>query len=124
MEIVYTDKAPKPVGPYSQGIIVQGFIFVSGQIGIDPKTNEFVKGGVEEETSQVIENIRVILEEVGSGLDRVVKADVYLTDLKEFGLMNKIYEKYFSKNKPARVTVGVSALPKNAKVEISVIALK
>lgn len=124
MEIIYTDKAPKPIGPYSQGIIAQNFIFLSGQIGIDPKTGELVKGGIEEETSQVIENIRAILEEAGSGLDRVIKADVYLADLKDFGSMNKIYERYFSKNRPARVTVGVGALPKNARVEISVIALK
>ncbi len=124
MEIIYTDKAPKPIGPYSQGVIAKNFIFLSGQIGIDPKTNELVKGGIEEETSQAIENIRAILEEVGSGLDKVVRVDVYLADLKDFSLMNKVYEKYFSKNRPSRVTLGISALPKNARVEISVIAYK
>ena len=124
MEIIYTDKAPEPIGPYSQGIAIQDFIFLSGQIGIDPKTNELVKGEIEEETSQVIENIKAVLEEVGSGLDKVIKVDVYLADLKDFGLMNKVYERYFSKSKPARVTIGVDALPKSAKVEISVIALK
>ena len=124
METVYTDKAPKPIGPYSQAIIAQGFVFVSGQIGVDPKKGELAPGGIREETKQTLENIQAILEESGSGLDKVVKVEVYMADLGEFGEMNEIYNRYFPNNPPARVTVGVETLPKKARVEISVVALR
>ena len=122
MRIINTDKAPKAIGPYSQGVISNGFIFVSGQIALDPDTNSLISGGIEEQTLGVLENIEAILEAAGSSKEKVVRCDVFLTDLKLFPDFNKAYEKFFGEHKPTRVTVEVSSLPKGALVEISAVA--
>ena len=121
MEKISTKKAPKAIGPYSQAIKAGGFIFCSGQIAIDPKTNEFKPGTIIEETTRVIENLKAVLEQAHSGLEKTIKVTVYLLNIDNFTEMNKVYEKYFL-NKPARSTIEVSKLPKGAKVEIDVIA--
>jgi len=112
------------IGPYSQAIKVGDLLFISGQISIKPETNEFVDGEVEVQTGQVLENIKAILEAVDSSLEDVVKVTIYLQDIKDFVLVNKIYSKYFENSLPARATVEVSNLPKNAKLEIDAIAIK
>ena len=122
-DIVQTDTAPKAIGPYSQAIKAGGFLFASGQIPIDPLTGQFVAGGIAEQTEQVMKNLSAVLGAAGSGLDRVVKATVFLADMNEFGLMNEVYGKYFSSDPPARATVEVARLPRDARVEIDVIAL-
>lgn len=121
-KVVYTDKAPKPIGPYSQAIIAGNFVFVAGQIPIDPETGEIVQGGIEEQTRRVLENIKAILEAAGSSLDKVVRVQVFLADLKLFKKFNKVYAEYFKENPPARVTVEVSSLPKGVLLEVDVIA--
>ena len=121
MEKISTKKAPKAIGPYSHAIKAGGFVFCSGQIAIDPKTNEFKPGTIIEETTRVIENLKAVLEQANSGLEKTIKVTVYLLNIDNFTEMNKVYEKYFL-NKPARSTVEVSKLPKGAKVEIDVIA--
>ncbi len=123
-EVVYTDKAPKPIGPYSQAIRVGKFLFVSGQIAIDPETGELVGGGIKEQAKRVIENIKAILEAAGYTLDDVVKVTVYLKDIKHYKDFNEIYAQYFKHNPPARVVVEVSRLPKDALLEMEVIAYK
>jgi 2-iminobutanoate/2-iminopropanoate deaminase len=123
--IIYTEKAPEPVGPYSQGILADGtFIFTAGQIPIDPKTNQIVQGDIKVQTRQVIENLKAVLEAEGIGLENVVKVTVYMRDLSEFAQMNEVYAEYFGKSPPARTTVEVSRLPKDVKIEIDVIAVK
>ena len=122
MQTIYTDKAPKPIGAYSQAIKYAGLVFVSGQIAIDPKTNEFVNGTIEEQTKIVMENIKAILEEAGLDLSCVIKTTIYLKNINDFPKVNKIYGEYFKGHKPARATVEVSNLPKNALIEIEVIA--
>ncbi len=122
-EIINTDKAPKTIGPYSQAVKANGFIFVSGQIPIDPDTNDLVKGDVAEQTRQVIKNIKNIIEASGSGLEDVVKTTVYLRDLKKFGDMNRAYNEFFTTLFPARATVEVSNLPKGADIEIDAVAV-
>ena len=122
-DIVQTDTAPKAIGPYSQAIKAGGFLFVSGQIPIDPASGQFVSGGITEQTEQVMKNLSAVLEAAGSGLERVVKATVFLADMDEFVAMNQVYGKYFSSNPPARATVEVARLPRDARVEIDVIAL-
>ena len=109
------------IGPYSQAIKAGGFVFCSGQIAIDPKTNEFKPGTIIEETTRVIENLKAVLEQANSGLEKTTKVTVYLLNIDNFTEMNKVYEKYFL-NKPARSTIEVSKLPKGAKVEIDAIA--
>jgi len=121
MEKILTDKAPKAIGPYSQGITSGGLVFCSGQVAIDPKTNEFQPGTIGEETTRVIENLKAVLEQAHSGLEKTIKVTVYLSNIDNFAEMNKIYETYFS-HKPARSTVEISRLPKGAKIEIDVIA--
>jgi 2-iminobutanoate/2-iminopropanoate deaminase len=121
-EIIRTEKSPLPIGPYSQGIKWKNFIFISGQIPIDPQTNMIVKGDIVIQTKQVIENIRNILIKAGGDLKNVVKTTIYLKNLNDFEKMNYVYAQYF-KNKPARTTVEVSNLPKNALIEIDVIAI-
>ncbi|HXM35494.1 MAG TPA: RidA family protein [Pyrinomonadaceae bacterium] len=123
MDIVQTDSAPEAIGPYSQGIKAGGFLFVSGQIPIDPRSGQFVPGGIAEQTEQVMKNLSAVLQAAGTGLDRVVKATVFLADMDEFVAMNQVYGKYFSSNPPARATVEVARLPRDARVEIDVIAL-
>ncbi|PVU68262.1 deaminase [Sulfolobus sp. SCGC AB-777_G05] len=123
-EIIFTQNAPKPVGPYSQAIKVGNTIYVSGQIPIDPKTGEVVKGGIREQTRQVLDNIKNILEAGGFSLRDVVMVFVFLKDLSTFNEFNEIYTEYFKENPPARVTAEVSRLPKDVLIEISVIGSK
>jgi len=118
---ISSKKAPKAIGPYSQAIKAGSFIFCSGQIAINPKTNEFKPGTIIEETTRVIENLKAVLEQANSGLEKTIKVTVYLLNIDNFTEMNKVYEKYFL-NKPARSTIEVSKLPKGAKIEIDVIA--
>ena len=122
-EVVKTDRAAAPIGPYSQAIKANGFVFVAGEKGIDPKTGKMVSGGTAAETRQTLENIKVILEEAGSGFDLAVSSAVYMTDLSEFSVMNGVYADYFKVNPPGRTTVGVTSLPAGAHVEITVTAL-
>jgi 2-iminobutanoate/2-iminopropanoate deaminase len=122
-KIIETQKAPSPIGPYSQAILANGFIFVSGQIPVDPITGIMASGGVAEQTRQVIKNIAAILESAGSGLEKIVKTTVFLADLEDFPSFNSVYAEFFSEDAPARATVEVARLPKNALVEIEVIAV-
>lgn len=121
-KIVKTDKAPSAIGPYSQAVIVNNILYCSGQIALDPETMEMVGSSVEEQTKQVMENIEQILLEAGSNFSKVVKCSIFLDSMDDFKTVNEIYGSYFKENPPARETVEVSTLPKNAKVEISCIA--
>lgn len=121
---IATDKAPQAIGPYSQAVEAGGFIFVSGQIPLVPATGEIVKGDIEAQTTQVLENLREILTAAGSSLAQAVKTTVYLTDITDFSRVNDVYARYFTKESPARVCVEVSDLPKQALVEIDVIAAR
>jgi 2-iminobutanoate/2-iminopropanoate deaminase len=123
MESIQTDRAPQAIGPYSQAIKANGFIFASGQIPLDPATMRIVEGGIEEQTGRVLDKLKAVLEAAGSSLDRVVKTTVYLADMGEFAAMNEIYARYFGATKPARATVQVARLPRDVKVEIDVVAL-
>ena len=120
--IIKTDQAPAAIGPYSQAIRIGDFLYTSGQIALDPLSGEFLSGEIEQETERTMQNIIAILEADGLSLDNVIKTTVYLSDLRCFVRMNKVYEKYFSENKPARACVQVAALPMGAKVEIDAIA--
>jgi 2-iminobutanoate/2-iminopropanoate deaminase len=120
---VQTDSAPAAIGPYSQAISVNGLVFASGQIPIDPKTGEFVTGGISEQTEQVLKNLAAVLEAAGSSLDKVVKTTVFLIDMKEFAAMNEVYGKFFTGAPPARATVAAAGLPRDARVEIEAVAL-
>jgi len=122
-ERILTDKAPVAIGPYSQAIRAGGFVFVSGQIPIDPATGEFVAGGIGEQTERVLQNLSAVLEAAGSGLDQVVKTTVFLADMKEFAAMNDVYAKFFTGAPPARATVAAAGLPRDARVEIEAVAL-
>lgn len=119
---ILTNQAPKPIGPYSQAVISGGFLFASGQIPIDPRTNELVTGDIEAQTEQVLKNLSAILKEAKMGPDNVVKTTVYLQDLADFPRMNEVYGRYFAKQPPARSTVQAAALPRGVRVEIDVIA--
>ncbi|CUU04355.1 endoribonuclease L-PSP [Candidatus Thermokryptus mobilis] len=121
--IIYTEKAPKPIGPYSQAVIAGNLIFTAGQIPIDPTTNQVVQGDIKEQTRRVLENLRAILEAVGSTFDDVVKVTIYMKDLNEFSAMNEVYSEYFKNSPPARTTVEVSRLPRDVKIEIDLIAI-
>jgi len=120
---IQTDSAPAAIGPYSQAIRANGFVFVSGQIPIQPETGEFVPGGIAEQTEQVLKNLSAVLEAAGSSLLQVVKTTVFLADMKEFSEMNQVYGKYFGDTPPARATVAAAGLPRNARVEIEAVAL-
>ena len=120
--IIQTELAPAAIGPYSQAIRIGDFLYTSGQIALDPKSGKFLSGEIKEETEQTLRNISAILQADGLELENVIKTTVYLSDLNDFVQMNQIYEKYFSKNKPARACVQVAALPKGAKIEIEAIA--
>lgn len=122
MRTISTDRAPKAIGPYSQGIAASGFLFLSGQVPLDPGTGQLVQGTVQEEVARVLDNLKGVLETAGSGLDRVVRTTVYLTSLEDFAAMNEVYARYFGEHRPARSTVQVSALPRGARVEIDAIA--
>ncbi|MBU4077474.1 MAG: RidA family protein [Euryarchaeota archaeon] len=121
-EIVKTSKAPDAIGPYSQAVKINKMVFLSGQIAIDPKTQQFIDGNIETQTKMVLDNLKAVVEAAGSSLESVVKTTIYLTDINDFSKVNEIYASYFSTGKPARSTVCVSALPKNAKIEIDAIA--
>jgi 2-iminobutanoate/2-iminopropanoate deaminase len=121
-DVVLTDRSPKPIGPYSQAIRTNGFLYVSGQVALDPKTGEFVGTDIRQQTERTLENIKGILEAAGSNLHHVVKATVFLKDMNDFAAMNEAYAKYFNLAPPARSTVQVARLPKDALVEIEVVA--
>ncbi len=121
-DVILTDRGPKPIGPYSQAIRTNGFLYVSGQVALDPKTGEMRGTDVREQTERVFENIKGILEAAGSNLHHVVKTTVFLKDMNDFSAMNEVYAKHFTQAPPARSTVQVSRLPKDALVEIEVIA--
>jgi len=123
-KIVFTEKAPKPIGPYSQAILIGNMMFLSGQIPIDPETNRIIGGSIKEQTRRVLENIKTVLESEDFSLDDVVKVTVFLKDLSIFGEFNEVYGEYFSSNPPARTTVEVSNLPKGVLIEIDAIAIK
>ncbi len=123
IQVIKTEKAGPPVGPYSQGIKAGGFVFVAGEKGIDPTTGKIVPGGIEAETRRTLENIKAILEAAASGMDLAVQTFVFMTDLSDFPKMNAIYAEYFKANPPGRTTVEVRSLPAGAHVEITVTAL-
>jgi 2-iminobutanoate/2-iminopropanoate deaminase len=123
IQVIKTDKAGPPVGPYNQGIKAGGFVFVAGEKGIDPVTGKIVPGGIQAETRRTLENIKAILEATGSSMDLVVSSFVFMTDLGDFPKMNAIYAEYFKANPPGRTTVEVKGLPAGAHVEITVTAL-
>jgi 2-iminobutanoate/2-iminopropanoate deaminase len=124
MTIINTNNAPAPIGPYSQATIAGNFVFVSGQIPLNPATGELITTGITDEAVMVMENIKAILTEAGIGFENIVKTSIFLTDMGNFGQVNEVYGKYFTANFPARETVQVSGLPKGVNVEISVIAVK
>jgi 2-iminobutanoate/2-iminopropanoate deaminase len=121
-DVVLTARGPKPIGPYSQAIRSSGFVFVSGQVALDPQTGEFVGKDVRQQTERVMENLKGILEASGASLNQVVKTTVFLQDMNDFAAMNEVYARYFTSAPPARSTVQVARLPKDALVEIDVIA--
>ena len=122
-EIIRTESAPAAIGPYSQAVRAGGFVFASGQIPLDPATGTMVAGGITEQTEQVMRNLSAVLEAAGTGLDRVVKTTVFLADMNDFAAMNEVYGRYFKENPPARATVQAARLPRDARVEIEVVAL-
>lgn len=121
-EVVLTPRGPQPIGPYSQAVKANGLVFVSGQIALDPQSGEFVGAEVRQQTERVLENLKAILEAAGTSLKHVVKTTVFLKDMNDFPAMNEAYAKYFSATPPARSTVQAARLPKDALVEIDVIA--
>ncbi len=123
IETVATDRGPKAIGPYSQAVRANGFVFLSGQIPLDPKTQLVVEGDVAVQTERVLENLKGVVEAAGSSLQHVVKTTVFLSDMNDFAAMNEVYSRYFTAHKPARSTVEVSRLPKDVRVEIDLIAL-
>ena len=123
IEPVSTDRGPKAIGPYSQAVKANGFVFLSGQIPLDPQTQQIVEGDIAAQTERVLENLKAIVEAAGSSIARVVKTTVFLADMKDFAAMNDVYSRYFLAHPPARSTVEVARLPRDARVEIDVIAL-
>ncbi|MHB8753484.1 MAG: RidA family protein [Candidatus Acidiferrales bacterium] len=122
-EVISTDRGPKAIGPYSQAVRANGFIFISGQVAFDPVTSQIVEGDIAKQTERVMENLKAIVEAAGSMLDKVVKTTVFLKDMGEFAKMNEVYGRYFPANAPARATVEVARLPRDVRVEIELIAL-
>lgn len=123
-KIIQTNDAPAPIGPYNQAIQMGNFLFVSGQIPLDPVTGDIVCSGIQDETKMVMQNLAAILNSAGMSFDNVVKSTIFITDMQQFSEINSVYGSYFTKDAPARETVQVSALPKGVNVEISVIAAK
>jgi len=119
---ISTDQAPAAIGPYSQAVAVDGWLFTAGQLGLDPATGEFVSGGVQEQTRRALENAAAILADAGSGFADVVKTTVFLKDMNDFAAMNEIYAEFFAQDPPARSAVQVAKLPKDGLVEIEIIA--
>jgi 2-iminobutanoate/2-iminopropanoate deaminase len=122
-QIIQTNKVPAPIGPYSQAVIANGFLFASGQIAFDPATGELVLSSIEAETKQVMENIKAILEEAKINFDHIVKTSIFLSNMDLFAAVNQVYGSYFSADFPARETVAVKTLPRNVNVEISITAV-
>ncbi|MDI3527352.1 MAG: 2-iminobutanoate/2-iminopropanoate deaminase [Tenuifilum sp.] len=123
-KVICTEKAPKAVGPYSQAVEANGMVFISGQIPIDPESGKIVKGGIKEQTEQVLKNIGAILAEAGLDYSNVVKTTCLLSDMDNFAAMNEVYSKYFSEEKPARAAFGVARLPLDVMIEIECIAVR
>jgi 2-iminobutanoate/2-iminopropanoate deaminase len=123
MDFVATQDAPKAIGPYSQAVKTNGFVFTSGQIALDPASGNLVEGTFEDQVHRVFRNLEAVLREAGSGFEQVVKSTVYLSDMANFVALNGIYAEYFGSHKPARTTIAASGLPKGALVEIDVVAL-
>ncbi|HNO93753.1 MAG TPA: RidA family protein [Anaerolineales bacterium] len=122
-QVIHTEKAPKAIGPYSQAIHIGNLVYTAGQVALDPATMELVAGGVEEQTRQVLANLTNVLEAAGTSMSKVVKTTVFLKTMDDFTKMNAVYAEVFGENPPARTTVAVSGLPKNALVEIECVAL-
>jgi len=122
-KVIQTEKAPKAIGPYSQAIQAGNFLFLSGQIPLDPKTGELVKGDIRQQTKQVLENIKGVMESQKLGMENVVKATIFLKDIGNFNQVNEVYATYFPSSPPARSTVEVAKLPRDADIEIEAIAL-
>lgn len=123
-EIIFTEKAPKAIGPYSQAVKVSNMLFVSGQVPLNPDTMEIVSDCVKEQTEQVMQNLKAILTEAGYNFEDVVKTTIFIKDMNDFASINEVYGQYFTQLKPARATVEVARLPKDVKVEIELIAVK
>ncbi len=122
MNAIHTEKAPAAIGPYSQAIEVNGLVYTSGQIPVDPATGEFAEGGIKEQTRQSLTNVKNILEQAGTGMDKVIKTTVFLNDMNDFAAMNEVYAEFFQQPYPARSAVAVGKLPKGPLVEIEVVA--
>jgi 2-iminobutanoate/2-iminopropanoate deaminase len=122
-KIISTDRAPKAIGPYSQAVISNGFAFLSGQIPLDPATNQLIEGDIVAQTARVLENLKAVLEACGSSFAHVVKTTVFLKDMGEFTRMNEVYGRYFPENPPARATVEAARLPRDVRVEIDCVAI-
>jgi 2-iminobutanoate/2-iminopropanoate deaminase len=122
-EVIATEKGPKAIGPYSQAIKANGFIFISGQVAFDPATGQALDGDTAQQTERIFQNLKAIVEAAGSSLDRAVRLGVFLQDMNDFSAMNEVYARYFPGNPPARTTVEVSRLPRDFRVEIDMIAL-
>jgi 2-iminobutanoate/2-iminopropanoate deaminase len=122
LDFVATSGAPKAIGPYSQAVRANGFLFTAGQVALDPRTGELVAGGIAEQTTRAMENLKAILAAAGTDFSRVVKTTVFLIDMADFTAMNEVYARAFGEHRPARSTVAVAALPRGARVEIEVIA--
>ena len=123
-KVISTESAPAAIGPYSQAVATENLIFCSGQVPLDPKTMELVTGSIGEETKQCVRNLEAVLVEAGSGLEHIVRTTIYVTNMDDFAEVNEAYGSFFSNDPPARATVGVSALPKGARVEIDCIAAR
>ena len=120
-KIIHTPDAPKAIGPYSQAVAAGGAVYLSGQVGLDPATGELVKGGLEAEARRVFDNLRAVAQAAGPGLAAAARVTIYLTDLGQFATANRIMQEYFSEPYPARVTIGVAALPRGAAIEVDCI---
>ncbi|MCB0368555.1 MAG: RidA family protein [Bdellovibrionales bacterium] len=123
-KVIQTEGAPQPIGPYSQAVQMSNFIFCSGQIPLDPKTNQMITGDITAQTEMVMKNIAAVLTEAACDFNQVVKTTIFLTSMKDFPMVNEVYGRYFKESPPARSTVEVSSLPKGANVEIEVVAFK
>ena len=122
-KIISTDRAPKAIGPYSQAVVTNGFAFLSGQIPLDPATNQMIEGDITAQTERVFENMKGLLEACGSSLGQVVKTTVFIKDMGEFAKMNEVYARYFPENPPSRSTIEAARLPRDVRIEIECIAL-